>query len=307
MMLKAYYRIELVLSLILLLSMKTIAQNSIDHQIPTPFGSIYCKEFPGEGTPLIFFHGFPDNGRMYDSLALQLKGKRLLIVDFLGWGKSAKPKPKHYEYSAKSQEGEIGEVINYFKLDKVVLVAHDMAGPPVIDYTLHHESKVEQVILLNTYYHKTKNRHPPFTLVMFSTPVLRTFIVPVARIRQVYLPIFKLQLKSFFASKEIAKENIPLFADQFRSYASRSAFFRAAKQVNKTVKNNVGHLASLKQLTLPVLLLFGEDDKILPKELAFEFQKYFGNALVELIPDAKHYPHLDKPEATAEKMLNFLK
>ena len=54
---------------------------------------IYTKVY-GENKPhIILLHGFPDNSHLYDLLVPQLTtGFQVITFDFLGWGKSDKPK-----------------------------------------------------------------------------------------------------------------------------------------------------------------------------------------------------------------------
>ncbi len=60
---------------------------------------IYTKVY-GENKPhIILLHGFPDNSHLYDLLVPQLTtGFQVITFDFLGWGKS--DKPKDYGYSS---------------------------------------------------------------------------------------------------------------------------------------------------------------------------------------------------------------
>ncbi|MEV7863630.1 alpha/beta fold hydrolase [Streptomyces hirsutus] len=84
-------------------------------------------------------HGFPDSSRLYDRLLPHLEGRMPVVrFDFLGWGKS--DKPRGYAYTAANQVGDLAAVADAVsaRLDarRLVLVAHDASGPPVIDWAL---------------------------------------------------------------------------------------------------------------------------------------------------------------------------
>ena len=77
----------------------------------------------------------------------------------MGWGLS--DKPAGYRYTAARQTAEVDAVVNYFRLEDVVLVAHDASGPPAIDWSLDHPERVAQLLLLNTYYSWMPTLHRP--------------------------------------------------------------------------------------------------------------------------------------------------
>ena len=57
---------------------------------------------------IVLVHGFPDNLRLHDRLVPHLESRRVLAVDFLGWGASDKPAgyPRH------SQTAELAAVLD---------------------------------------------------------------------------------------------------------------------------------------------------------------------------------------------------
>src|SRR4051812_6560370 len=96
-------------------------------------------------------HGFPDNLHLYDRLVPCLSPPRRVVrLDFLGWGSS--DKPSGYPYTTDNQVGDLDAVITQLGLGQVVLVAHDASGPPAIDWALVHPERVAGLVLLNTYY-----------------------------------------------------------------------------------------------------------------------------------------------------------
>ena len=66
----------------------------IEHRVPHGGGSLYVRDFAGEGPAFVLLHGFPDNLHIYDDLVPHLvaAGRRTVAFDFLGFGASDKPK-----------------------------------------------------------------------------------------------------------------------------------------------------------------------------------------------------------------------
>jgi pimeloyl-ACP methyl ester carboxylesterase len=85
-----------------------------------------CAPTSGEGAgpPLVVLHGFPTSShdwvRVLDSLARQ---RRVVLLDFLGFGLSAKPDQR---YSLFEQADLVEGVARDVGLGEVVLVSHDM-------------------------------------------------------------------------------------------------------------------------------------------------------------------------------------
>src|SRR5262245_41061733 len=84
---------------------------------------IYVREHPGADPPIILMHGFPDNVHLYDRLVSHMAPpRRVVLFDFLGWGKS--DKPHGYPYTTDNQVGDLDAVISQLTPGLMTLVAH---------------------------------------------------------------------------------------------------------------------------------------------------------------------------------------
>ena len=61
----------------------------------------------------------------------------------------------------------------------------------------------------------------------------------------------------------------------------------------------------LHRITVPSLVLWGEQDKIVSKAYCEAWAKALPNAKLETIAEAGHYPHWEQPEAFAERVVKF--
>ena len=120
-----------------------------EHTVPRGRYRIYAREYAGEEPAIVLMHGFPDNLHLYDRLVPHLSGRRVVLFDFLGWGRSEKP--EGYPYTADNQTRDLDAVIEHLRIDDGVLVAHDASGPPAIDWALWHPERTAALVLLNTY------------------------------------------------------------------------------------------------------------------------------------------------------------
>ena len=62
----------------------------------------------------------------------------------------------------------------------------------------------------------------------------------------------------------------------------------------------------IHRVTAPALLVWGQDDRLVPLVYAEEFGRRLGRTRVEVVKGAGHAPHLEQPEATAAVVRAFL-
>ena len=300
----------ILLSILMLTSTFTFAGNErafSEHKVPVGNNNLYAKDYPGHGPTIILLHGYPDNHTLYDSLIPYLNDKHIIVFDFMGWGLSDKPKPKNYNYCSAQEEIEIEAVVDYFKLPSVILVPHDMSGPAAINWSLDHKEKSAGLIVLNTFYHNSKNRKIPFTGVLLSTPVIRQITLPFCIPNFLWTPVLKLSVHGFFMTKETRNAFVPKFMDQFNTFAGKRPFFKTIKETKILARNNAKRLNDVKQFNKPVCIIFGTGDQYLGEPMAEEFHTLFPNSELHLINTAKHYPQIDSAKEVGEIINQFAK
>ena len=62
----------------------------------------------------------------------------------------------------------------------------------------------------------------------------------------------------------------------------------------------------LDEFTLPILVITGDDDRIVPTEDSIRLAGELPNASLEVISQAGHIPHEEKPKEFIQAVTNFL-
>jgi pimeloyl-ACP methyl ester carboxylesterase len=62
----------------------------------------------------------------------------------------------------------------------------------------------------------------------------------------------------------------------------------------------------IHRITSPALLIWGEDDRLVPRVYADEFARRLPRTTLEVVKGAGHAPHLEQPEATSRVVQAFL-
>jgi pimeloyl-ACP methyl ester carboxylesterase len=263
---------------------------------------LHVESTPGPGAPLVLMHGFPDNTHLYDRLLPHLTGRRAVVrFDFLGWGRS--DKPVGYPYTATNQIGDIDAVVDRLDADRVVLVAHDASGPPAIDWALNNPSRVEELVLLNTYYHWMPYLRRPPAIGLYSTPLLRAAARSLMRRRPgLDRRLYAWQVGSFVRDPEVRRMLVPQLYVDF--LAARPAFWRLNDDLLGTVLSRRRRLAELRRFDRPVKVIFGARDRYLNPRVARNFADLFPDSELHLLSDAGHYVQVDAPERVAGLILS---
>jgi haloalkane dehalogenase len=275
-----------------------------EHLVPRGRYRIYAREYAGEKPAIVLMHGFPDNLHLYNRLLPHLSSRRVIVFDFLGWGRS--DKPEGYPYTADNQTRDLDAVIEHLGLENVMLVAHDASGPPAIDWALWHPERTAALVLLNTYYGLTLEARPPEAILLFSTPLLRNVARFVSGRFDLFRRMYWWQIgRRFIRDEEVRKEFVPLFFAQFAAAPStKPAFFSLNADLWGTMRSRSGAEPEMRAFGPPVRIIFGEADPYLNADVARRFHDLFPNSELVLLPTARHFPQLDEPEEVARLILS---
>jgi pimeloyl-ACP methyl ester carboxylesterase len=67
------------------------------------------------------------------------------------------------------------------------------------------------------------------------------------------------------------------------------------------------HLAKwLHRIDVPTLLIWGEHDRLFPKDYAAAFQRLIAGASIVIVPDCGHVPHMEQPEVFVAAVRDFI-
>jgi pimeloyl-ACP methyl ester carboxylesterase len=281
-----------------------------EYRISRGDGSIYAREYEGEGPAFVLMHGFPDNSHIWDDLIPHLlaKGRRVVAFDFLGFG--ASDKLPGASYSFQQQLGDLEAVVNKLDLGKIIPVAHDSSGMATLNYALAHPSEVESVIMLNSAYNEESTEFWPEMITLFATHSLQPLAVAVAQSPEQFGWLLKWQQKKFVdAMPEAQKPHFiasigTLITDNFIVQPGAGpAFVQLAAQFFEENSRNAKQVSALKALDVPVKLIWGKYDPYITVAVAERRKAQLKNAALTVIP-AGHWLQSDEPAQVAQAMLS---
>lgn len=242
----------------------------------------------GQGTPVLFVHGFPLSGAMWEQQVAALAPHyRVIVPDLRGFGKSEVPAGP---YTMETFADDLAALLDTLSIEQVVLAGLSMGGYISFAFLRRHAARLRGLILCDT-------RATPDTDEARAN-------------REVNAQMVESQGASAIADKMLPNMLAPTAPPerqaQLRSMmtANQPAGIAAALRGMALRGDSTDLLASI---AVPTLLIVGSQDVLSPpQEMQQGLQAHIpGSTLVE-VPDAGHVANLDNPDAFNTAVLEFL-
>lgn len=238
------------------------------YEVDTSFGSTFIIESGSKNNPpLILLHGSVSNSfTWYSDVASLSKTHNVYAIDIIGEaGLSAASRPS-YEGAAYAQW--LNETINALGLGTCSIVAMSLGGWMALSFATTYPHKVDKLILLC-----------PGGLAHEKTSFLWKAIFFSLLGKWGQLQTLRLVGGDSISSSSSSKleENLEFASLTFKYFKPRTA------------KMPIFSEQSLSQLTMPILMLFGDSDQLIPADKSIKRLKHFAKrAEIELLPNTGH-------------------
>jgi pimeloyl-ACP methyl ester carboxylesterase len=249
-------------------------------------------------------HGFPDAMELYDLLLAKLVGhRRVVLFDFVGWGRS--DKGEGIPYTFDNLKRDLRAVITELGLQRPDLVAHDASGPPAIEWAIAHPDRVGRLVLLNSFYMMTPGLRPPEGVLLYMLPGLKYLFRFInrqtgGRFNEI---LYRWQLRRFIRERRLKDWFVPyLYSGWVTSWPAfrdlvGSLFWYSISRAQKV------RMDRLRAYPGPVRIIFGARDPYLNVHVAQRFAREFRHSELFLLSSAYHYVQVDEPAAVAQLIL----
>ncbi|MEL7352073.1 MAG: alpha/beta hydrolase [Cyanobacteria bacterium P01_A01_bin.116] len=278
-----------------------IAQNIqwVDVELHAPEGvvtvaSSYVQmgEKSAGHTPLVLLHGFDSSlfefRRLMPLLARQFE---VYAIDLLGFGFCDRTATEKVDPAAIQQHllAFCQQVVG----EPVVLVGASMGGGVAIDFAVSHPEQVQRLVLLDAVGFATasgpgKLMFPP--LDRWVTNFLRSAMVRKKISENAYYD------KGFVSADAELCASLHLLMPRWSE--ALIAFTKSGGYNFLSTK--------IAQISMPTLVLWGRQDKILGTKDAARFEREIEQCELVWVDDCGHVPHLEQAKVAAEQIVNFL-
>jgi pimeloyl-ACP methyl ester carboxylesterase len=245
----------------------TSAQNNAD-----PI-KIYYEDL-GQGKPVVFIHGWPLSGSMWEYQITELinQGMRCITYDRRGFGKSDRHS-LNYDYDTLT--GDLKSLLEELDLQEVTLVGFSMGGGEIARYfSSHGGNRVSKVVLVSAVV--------PYMLKTDTNPhgvPQETFDAMTAGMKKDRPGFFESFNKDFFGAGSASHPVSGAFLQNALTKvmdASPISTLECAKSFSST-----DFRKDVPAINVPTLIIHGDKDKTVPIEAT-------GNETAKLMPQAKY-------------------
>ncbi len=259
-------------------------------------------EKTGKGPPILFLHGFGANLYSNRHLTAPLsETKSLYLLDLLGFGNS--PKPLEGDYSLAGHAARAYDLIIENDLHDLVLLGHSLGGGVTLLvalklYASGQAGRLRSLILMDNVAYR--QAFPAFVSLL-RTPLIGTFgaslLPPKFQVRSV------LSL-AFHDDGKITEDMVAAYAMPLDQPGGKHALLETARHMVPDDLDTI--VEEYKSISVPVLLVWGRHDKIVPLHIGQSLNDALPNSTLHIVEDVGHVPHEEQPSAVIPVIASFL-
>jgi pimeloyl-ACP methyl ester carboxylesterase len=235
----------------------------------------------GAGDPLLFLHGGGPAGQWLELHTILARERRVIAPDHPGFATSDElPQIEGvddlvYHYL---------EVMDRLELDRPALVGYSFGGWIAAELAVHSPERIGSLALLS-----------PVGLRIPDHPITDVF----------FLKPDELRAAIYHDTSRMAVPEAPPDVDAmlalYRDATALARFTWAPFMSNPKLERRLGRISA------PTLVLWPEEDRIVPRAHAERYAQLIAGARLVSIPDCGHALHLEQPERVAEPLAAFLR
>lgn len=284
----------------------SVIQNSWKHEYITTNGVKLHYVTQGAGPLMLMLHGFPEFWYSWRHQIPEFaKYFRVVALDLRGYNDSDKPKQQS-AYSMDEFVKDIEGVITGLGYDKCILVGHDWGGAIAWFFAYAHPEMVERLIILNL-------PHPAKFAQGLYTPqqLLRSWYIFFFQLP--LLPELLLQFSDFQVIERTiqgtAFNKSAFTSADLNAYKDAAAKSGAIAAMLNYYRNNFQKFIFNQKwgiLDVPTLMIWGENDTALGKELTYDTTNYVNNLKIRYIPRCGHWVQQEQPEIVNQYIKEYL-
>lgn len=251
---------------------------------------------------LVLIHGLGSNAKGWiKNISGLSKTYRVIALDLPGYGKSQKG---YFDFSLHFYAQILKGMLDNLKINKATIVGHSMGGQIAMITALEYPDIVSSLVLLS-----------PAGLEKFSEGESAWFkkVVTPDLIKDTPIRQIDVNLRSNFYETPADAEFMITERIQMRKAKEFDLYCYAVAQNVAAMVDEPVH-DKLDKITQPALVIFGENDQLIPnpylhggftKDVA-EIGKEIPNSTVQVIPECGHFVQFEKTDKVNKAIVEFV-
>jgi pimeloyl-ACP methyl ester carboxylesterase len=248
---------------------------------------------PADGPALILLHGFGSSLHTWEPWALALQDRfRVIRIDLPGAGLTGVDATGDYSDGRGVQLLLV--LMDRLGLDKATFIGHSMGGRLAWRFAAEQPQRVARLVLVAP----DGFASPGFEYG--KAPEVTTLV----RLMQFVLPkaVLRMSLQPAYADPSaMTPETVTRYWDLMRAPGVRGALIQRMQQM--VLQDPV---PLLLRISAPTLLLWGEQDAMIPVANAQDYVRAIAGSQLVTLPGVGHLPHEEAPGAALPALRTFL-
>jgi pimeloyl-ACP methyl ester carboxylesterase len=268
--------------------------------------TVHYKE-KGQGEPVfILLHGFGASEYSWREVMEPLSGSgRVIAYDRPAFGLTERPIEGNWTgtnpYSVQGNVELLDGLMDELSVDKAILVGNSAGGEVAAAYALEHPERVQELVLVDPAVGNGKGgRFPQWAISLMSLPQIRNLAPVLVRTISGEMGNDTIRL----AWHDPARID-PQVYEEYRRPLKANNWDKALYEFT-IAGNPVSYSGHLANLTMPVLIITGDDDRIVPTAQSIQLSREIPEAELGVLKDCGHVPQEECPDQFMTSIRAFL-
>ncbi|UTW49347.1 alpha/beta fold hydrolase [Bacterioplanoides sp. SCSIO 12839] len=258
---------------------------------------VYLDSETKQKPVVLLLHGFAVDKDNWLRFARLFDDYRVIAPDLPGHGETSfNP---GYTYDFAQQAVWLNEFVEALSLNNLHIVGNSMGGGIALMYSYARPDRVRSITLVDAAGVLPPNKSEFQTIIDNGGKN----------------PLIVNSKEDFIHLSEFAMEQQPFLPWPATNVLSRRAqlrndinhkIFADIQAVAEEAKHSDDNLKMLQQIKEPVLIVWGEEDRVLDVSSVEVFEQYLPDSRSVIFPEVGHAPMLEIPQESAEVVLEFI-
>jgi pimeloyl-ACP methyl ester carboxylesterase len=256
--------------------------------------NIHYKDTGPKSAPvLLFLHGFGSSLQTWDDWAAQLDPHyRVIRLDLPGFGLTG-PSPVN-DYSEAKDLATLTHFVDKLGIAELSVMGHSMGGKMAWMFAADQGPRVKALVLMAPDGYPQAQDIGTKPYAMPALMGLMKFFLPKYLVRKSLEP-------AFFDATALDERLVERYHDMLRAPGVRGAILERGQQTIYT-----DPVPRLKKITAPTLLLWGQDDLMIPSSNAQSYAGVLADSQTVLLPNLGHLLQEEQAHLGLAKVTQFL-
>jgi pimeloyl-ACP methyl ester carboxylesterase len=257
----------------------------------------YAAGTRGGGEPVLFIHGFPSSGHLWnDVVPLVPPGHRIVVIDLLGYGRS--DPPHTHDVGIRAHADRVVELLDQLGITVACVVGHDVGGGIAQSMAVRYPQRISRLCLVNSVGFAD---WPTFNVRIARAMLPFTRHLPATLL----LWVLRGDLLRGYVDRERGAHSIEKYVRPFASSEGRDRFMEHLLALDS---GETAPLApKLKDIAAPTAVVWGQDDPFLPVALGRRLHQAIPRSTFDVLPNMRHFTPEEAPAKIGDVLANLLR